>query len=94
MSSIKIKDFLNRDAGYFSMMAGNTTIYFGIAYLEVAKYNTSDDLDAYLERLALLAISENHNKATLDKDSYFDFCCGKFEFTNNIPDWAKDLYVK
>lgn len=94
MSKIQIKNFSNRDAGYFSMLFNNTTVYFGFAYPDVVKYHTGDNLDVYLEHLALLAISESHNKATLDKNSYFDFCCGRFEFTNYIPDWAKDIYVE
>lgn len=91
MDSIIIKQFPNRDVGFFSIKIGNTDVYFGFDYPEIKKYYKENNLPDYLGRLAFLAISENGNKITLDKDCYFEFCNGEFEFLNYIPDWAKNV---
>jgi len=54
--------------------------------------SNKDNFKTILGILAKQAMDENSDKIT--KDCYFDFCCGRFEFTNQIPDWAKDTYAK
>lgn len=85
-----IKNFPNRDDGYFALSHGDNLAFFGFGYPYVSRYFNGVDYKVELKNLAVRAMSENSEKIT--KDCYFEFCCGKFEFINNIPDWAKDIY--
>jgi hypothetical protein len=78
------------DDAYFVLRSSNNLVFFGFRYFELFKAAINkDNFRNILGILAKQAMDENSDKIT--KDCYFDFCCGKFEFINYIPEWAKDV---
>jgi len=94
MQDIIIKDLPSKiDDAYFALRFSGNMVFFGFRYFELFKASINkDNFKTILGILAKQAMDENSDKIT--KDCYFDFCCGRFEFTNQIPDWAKDTYAK